>query len=339
MTVRGRCRLVAYDFEDVDVYWNIRLFYECSGFRIVEADAPPPDLLVVQRGDPGRGHPHRAFSGTVHVYDYVKELTVDWRERFPAAREVVVISLSPPRLRTGITFIEGYLPILPSLWQLQPFRKRLQRPLHIANFKPMPEDSYQRQLLTLARHGLIRVYGRRWEQADLRTDGVSYWRANQLLASAHSCYGLMYPYQRGRTLSGRMWQAPLQGCFVISEAGTNPFACPGVIEVERFDPDSLLRAGSILECWHLRREATAYWQEKTRRLGEALDLEGSPRISRRQHDHWRRQMLRSHRRQQWQQGQRQLTDRLIPLPLRCRWRRAGLRLQSVRRRLGRGSVV
>lgn len=328
-----RCSFVAYDFLDIDVYWNVRFFYESCGFTSLDPAAAEIDLLVVLRGDPGVSHRHRHFQGSVHIYDYVKEFSTDWRERFPAAREIVVISLSAPRNSRGIRHVTGYIPVLPSIWQVRPFRKRLQRPLHISNFKSMPRDIYQADLVELARHELIQVYGRKWDAVDIRTDGVSYWQANLLLASAYSCYGLMYPYQRGCTLSGRMWQAPLNGCFVISESGTNPFSCPGVVEVERFNADSLLRFGSILECWQLQKEATQYWRQKTRNLMNDLGLTGSLEINTRQRREWQRSMLRSHYRKKVDHGLQRLSDQLLPLPVRCRWTRTRHFFSRLHRRL------
>lgn len=337
MTERGRCSLIAYDFLDIDVYWNIYFFYISAGYIIEESGRSGIDLFVVLRGDPGANHRHKNFSGTVHIYDYVKEIDIDWRNRFPAAEEIIVISLSPPQTNRGIKFVQGYIPIFPSLWQVMPFRKRPQRPLHISNFKSMPEDSYQRELIDLARFELIQVYGLRWSQVDINTHPLSYWKSNLLLASAFSCYGLMYPYQRGKTLSGRMWQAPLNGCFVISEIGTNPFRCPGVIEVESFNPDSLLKVRSIADCWHLQKAATLYWNEKTMLLMKALGFSGSLELHERHHRQWRQHMLCSHFRLKWRRGRHRLAELMVPLPVRCRLRRAEKLLHVLRKRLGRES--
>ena len=200
--------------------WNVRLFYLAAGFALVrDGEDPDLDLLVILRGDPGQAH--REHRGIVHVYDYVKELQVDWPACFPRAREIRLVSLfQPDPLPDGVRWVPGYLPVIPEFWQRHPFRKKARRPLHIANFKPMGDDPYQRDLARLARHGLVRVYGARWDRLGLATHGLSYLEANRRLADAWCCYGLMYPYQRGATLSGRMWQAPLHGCQVISEQGT-----------------------------------------------------------------------------------------------------------------------
>lgn len=323
---------MSYDYMDLDVYWNVKLFYLSAGFQVA-TNASPSDheLLVLLRGDPG--DQLKTYRGIVHVYDYVKELTIDWRTRIPRAAQIVVVSLSRPAGSESIGFVHGYLPIIPELWQEDPFRKRPQRPYHISNFKPMREDPYQRDLVRLGRHGLIQLYGNRWDQVDIRAHGVSYWEANRMLASAYSCYGLMYPYQRGTTLSGRMWQAPLLGCFVISERGTNPFGCPGVIEVDRFSPDTLLLADSIRDCWTLRQQATAHWREATIAIARGLGFQGPLRVCRRSWWAVRGEMRAHHRRFRGRQRRIGLTQRLTPPFLHCFLRRNQLRLEAIRRRL------
>jgi len=291
---RRSCSIVSIDFRDLDVIWNVQLFYACAGYVVSEKEpSSNEDLLVVLRGDPGqRFTGHR---GIVHVYDYVKELDVDWKRCFPVAEKILLVSLFQPRISDpGITWIQGYLPVIPEFWQRQPFRKQEDRPLHIANLKPIGTDPYQQDLIRLARRGLIRVFGSNWDRLEIRTTGLSYLEANRLLAKAFCCYGLMYPYQRGSTLSGRMWQAPLHGCLVISEQGTNPLHLPGIQEVERFSPDTLLSVNSIQDCLRIRTQATQYWRDATDQLAQRLGLPVLHRPRPAQLSAFRRQMRNQH---------------------------------------------
>ncbi len=317
--------------------WNVRLFYLAAGFSLVRRwDGSELELLVILRGDPGLTH--RDFRGTVHVYDYVKELKVDWRACFPHAREIRLISLLQPAPQPeGVHWVRGYLPVIPEFWQQLPFRKRAGRPLHIANFKPMGDDHYQQDLAHLARRGLVEVHGGHWDRLGLRTHGLSYLEANRRLAEAYCCYGLMYPYQRGTTLSGRMWQAPLHGCLVISEMGTNPFGLPGLLEVERFSPDTLLSVASIRECWQVRLEATHFWREATAELARQLDLPAYRGPSAAQLALCRRDRRAQHRRVVWGRRLDRLGHWLTPPPISCWWRRCQRMLRALGRRLGAGA--
>ncbi|HYP03608.1 MAG TPA: hypothetical protein VER57_03560 [Cyanobium sp.] len=270
-SMKGKsCCVMSYDYLDLDVWLNIRCFYRSAGYRVTTNRCKETDdLLVILRGHPcDQARRHR---GPVHVYDYVKELKIDWREALPAASEVVVISIEPPSCSEGARWVCGYLPVYPPLWQKRLAQKSA-RPVHISNFKPMGEDHYQKELLELVRTGMVRVFGGRWERAGVRASSLSHWQANRMLAASSQCYGLMYPYQRGHTLSGRMWQAPINGCFVISEAGTNILACPGIIEVEHFDgtpPRPSISPGVCLDLAHQARE---FWTGATATLAHDLKL-------------------------------------------------------------------
>lgn len=267
---RNRCSVMSYDYLDLDVWLNIRCFYRAAGYRVTTNRlGEAADLLVILRGHPCEEA--RRHRGPVHVYDYVKELKIDWREALPAASQITVISIEPPSFPAGVTWVCGYLPVVPSLWQQRLAAKSV-RPVHISNFKPMGEDPYQKELLELVRSGVVRVFGGRWERVGMRTRSLSHWQANRRLAASSHCYGLMYPYQRGHTLSGRMWQAPINGCFVISEAGTNILRCPGIIEVEHFDGLSSPFGISPDSCLRLALQARTFWSEATASLADDLGL-------------------------------------------------------------------
>jgi len=259
------------EYCDLDVYLNVKLFYKSAGFRVLkDKRLLDPDLLVVLRGD--KEISDHEYAGIVHAYDYVREYKIEWKERFPKAKKIFVISPTPPDFPDGVTYVKGYLPVIPELWQ-SPIKMKDSRPVHISHFKPMGEDRYQQDLLKLIKSGLVRVYGKKWDKAGIKAKPLSYWQVNRMFAASSCCYGLMYPYQRGKTLSGRMWQAPLKGCFVISEAGTNIAGCPGVIEVSGFNRDNIAAIDrSIDACKTLSADATRYWKKATQRLADELGL-------------------------------------------------------------------
>lgn len=339
MSPPPRFHILSLDFQDLDVIWNVQLFYLGAGYRLSRHwPAQGLELLVVLRGDPGLRH--QSHRGIVHVYDYVKEWQVDWRACFPNARRIQLISLfAPVGPAAGIEWVPGYLPVIPEFWQDRPFRKREERPVHIANCKPLGDDAYQRDLGRLARRGLVRVHGRHWDRLGLRTHGLSYLEANRLLARSFCCYGLMYPYQRGTTLSGRMWQAPLQGCLVISEQGTNPLGLPGILEVERFTPDTLLSVASIRDCLQIRDAASRYWRQATDQLARGLELAVPAAPGEAQLAFCRRQRHTQHLQVVWSRRLNRAARWLAPPPLSCWLRRRQRDLRGLGRllqRSGRG---
>ena len=267
------CCVFSFDYLDYDVYLNVLAFYRFAGYRVHALfDGQSPDLVVILRGWPPEIYAN--YAGVVHVYDYVKELSIDYSTFFPSASHIFYISISSDSAQEFLssdkyTYVHGFLPVIPEIWMESSSRKTSPTPLHISNFKPMQKDLYQSQLVHLSHDRLVQIFGSKWERAGIASSPVSYWTANHLLAKASHCYGLMYPYQRGKSLSGRMWQAPINGCYVISELGTNIFHCPGIIEAadyivasDQLPPHSPLLAS----------ESVSFWKRKTNQLASDLNL-------------------------------------------------------------------
>jgi hypothetical protein len=270
MSAKKNCCLLSFDYVDFDVFLNARIFYRLAGYHIVSPDNfSICDLIVVFRGIPPCTYIE--YSGEIHFYDYVCEHRIKVSDYFPNATSITVITIDTSVHESPlINTVYGYLPVFPRLWQFSlPFAKKSTIPIHVSNYKPLIDDSFQVELITLIRAGKIRVYGAKWDRIQVKARSLSYLSANLKLASASCCYGLMYPYQRGKSLSGRMWQAPIHGCIVISENNTNIFSCPGVFEVAHFNDFLLTKEISSSE---LAREATSFWSEKTKCLAADLKL-------------------------------------------------------------------
>ena len=270
MLAKKRCCILSFDYSDFDVNLNVSAFYRLAGYLIVSSRRfSECDLLVFLRGIPPRVFSE--YTGSIHFYNYVLECDLNLRDYFPNASFITAISISHQgdSLNNCLS-IDGYLPVSPSLWHF-PFQisRRSSLPLHVSNYKPLVDDPFQKQLISLAQTGKIRVYGSKWDRVQILARPLSYLSANLILNTTSVCYGLMYPYQRGKSLSGRMWQAPIQGCVVISEKDTNPFLCPGVFAVNSFsDPLSF----SCLNPAELARQASEFWLLKTKLLANDLDL-------------------------------------------------------------------
>jgi hypothetical protein len=261
---------MSFDYSDFDVLLNVRAFYRLSGFLIVSSSRLSDcDLLVVLRGIPPRVFCE--YTGPIHFYDYVLEHKLNLRDYFPNATFISIVSLSQRHaIADNCRAIYGYLPVIPSLWYLPfCFLRRSSLPLHVSNYKPLADDPFQLQIISLVKEGKIRLYGSKWDRIQIHARPLSYLSANIMLNKTLICFGLMYPYQRGKSLSGRMWQAPIQGCVVISEKETNPFLCPGVITVESFSELPFIQRHNPAA---LSREASEFWLEKTKQLANDLDL-------------------------------------------------------------------
>jgi hypothetical protein len=267
------CLVLSPDYVDFDVFLNIQLFYRLAGYRVfLNSEHAEPDLIVVLRREPLQIFTH--YTGVVHVFDYVKESTAYYADYFPASSVIYLVTIAPPLQSSPdgsdrYVYVSGYLPVFPDIWLKRPISKTTSTPCHISNYKPIQDDSFQLQLIRLALSGHVRIFGARWQTVHILASPLSYLSANRLLSQSCYCFGLMYPYQRGRSLSGRMWQAPINGCYVLSESGTNIFDCPGVIEAnDYFDilnhlPQDFSAVSSL---------AVAFWSQKTTHLASDLNL-------------------------------------------------------------------
>lgn len=282
------CRIDSYDWADSDVIINASFFYEACGYQIKKGyagillyevrgyrvkkfyDSSKLDILVVLRGRPAGVD--KNVKCPVHVYEYTKNREdegTDWRYFFPAAQEIVVISLSQPLCRGWGRWVKAYIPVIPDFWQTGNCSKQ-ETPVHIANYKPMAGDAYQAQIIYLIKAGKIQVYGNNWHKAGIKAKSLSYWDAGKKMAHACSVIGLMYPFQRGKTISGRMWQAPLNGTLVFTEPKTDIYSCPGLVEAE--DLEKALVDKPNIQPAELAEAARKFWLEQNAYLAQSLGL-------------------------------------------------------------------
>jgi hypothetical protein len=270
MSSTRNCCFLFFDYTDFDVFLNARIFYRLAGYQLTSTRLLTKcDLLVYFRGHPDRIYTE--YKGIIHFYDYVCEHELDLSKYFPNASEILGISIHQgTHARSLFRCIYGYLPVIPHLWQFRlPFTKKTSIPIHVSNYKPLVNDPYQNQLVSLIQSGKVHVYGAKWDRVNISSRPLSYLQANLRLASSLTCFGLMYPYQRGKSLSGRMWQGPIQGCVVISEETTNLFCCPGIIEVSRFDE---IQSISEQDSNAIAIRSTEFWINKTEMLATDLNL-------------------------------------------------------------------
>ena len=76
--------------------------------------------------------------------------------------------------------------------------------------------------------------------------------------------GLMYPFQRDITFSGRFWHAPLNGCYLFSEPGLYTKEVPGVIETDYSTENILAMSSNLNDFEGLQKKAIYFWEEKNK---------------------------------------------------------------------------
>jgi hypothetical protein len=275
------CMIVGIDGFDPDVLANLAAFYGGCGY-IVRISRQPRDceLLVLQRG-PYSGQVFNTRASACHIYDYAALGTSDFHRAFPDIGDRVVIA--PGEGASGIHAppreVRGIHPVVPALWRASSRGRSAKVSydyVHIGHRKPNPGgDSVLLQMDAIAGGGRCHFWGKGWPAAGPTVHGpASLHESQQIYRRSKFALGAMYPFQRGRTISGRMWQAPLNGCMLLSEAVPPGISFPGVARcidfMGAFDaPQQAPEASSLIE------EAGVFWEDATMRLADSLGLKYS----------------------------------------------------------------
>ena len=275
------CVIVGLDGSDPDVLANLVLFYSACGFDVSRSPIPVDcDLLVIQRGAYG-GEVFEARAAACHIYDYVRMGTSDFHQSFPNISAVAVISPTTPVSGQSMpaTVIKSFHPVISELWaNRDPGTRRAHRFIHVGHRKAnAANDKWLAQMDSVALSGRCHMWGSGWQElsaADSSTihEPATLHQCQAIYRQAEFAFGVMYPMQRGTTISGRAWQGPLNGCLVYSEALVPDVTIPGVVLSEDF-PATLEHAASpYSSAAELVADASRFWNELSLNLARDLDL-------------------------------------------------------------------
>lgn len=273
-----RCCLWGQDGLDLDVARNLVPFYRGLGFQVVlGTPRERAELLVVARAHDIPSDLSSCDPLAVHVWDYggwnfdafLRGLDPErtWVFCVSEARRERILSgtgFPPRRVLTTLP------PVDVPFWSRAPAPVRWEH-VHVGHFKAIePEDAVQLRFLEHLRGTGAHVWGRGWDgriAPALRHGPCSSTRASSIYARSRWALGLMYPFQRDTTFSGRFWQAPLAGCALLSEPGLFTRTIPGVVEFPDRGP---IRSLPPLDRDRIRVEAAAFWEESNRRTRELV---------------------------------------------------------------------
>ncbi len=140
--------------------------------------------------------------------------------------------------------------------------------VHIGNYKQYYQnnsDEYADAFLKQIETGLIRVWGRGWpeDKNKIRVSHAALLDVSDIYRSSHIALGMMYPHQRNLTVSGRFWQAPLNGTFVLSEPNEITNGIPGVIQTDyNRDLTDYKKSIDIEQHIQLQESAKLFWDNQ-----------------------------------------------------------------------------
>jgi hypothetical protein len=266
------CLIFGRDGLDLDVTLNLRSFYKSIGFRVFfsEKKLYDSDLLVLIRADNNQIDLSNFHYSLIHVYDYVGWdydafiKNIDYSKTFifctsKEKRERLIHLLQFPKEQVFIALP----PVEVKLWteKIEEVKYEI---VHIGNFKPITnEDQFKKLFNEVISHFKTNVWGVGWKiNKDLYHGKTSLFSVSSIYSKSKFALGLMYPFQRNVTFSGRFWQAPLNGCFVFSEPGLYTQNIPGVIETDYSIKNIETEIISNVDRIALQKEATIFWIKK-----------------------------------------------------------------------------
>lgn len=267
------CLIYGQNGLDLDVTFNLRSFYKILGFWVVFSEKlVSADILVILRGVDKPLEMAKCNFGIVHVYDYggwsydalVKSLnykTTTIFSTFPETRQRIISELEFPEKNIHIAFP----PIDIQLWSksLKPIKYEK---VHIGNYKPIDGNDiinirFNKAIIDYN----VNVWGLGWNgfiDMSFYHSKLGLFEVSNIYSQSRFAFGLMYPFQRNNTFSGRFWHATLNGCYLLSEPGLYTSDIPGIIETDYSNEDIVNKCVFDYDRNKLICDAKEYWSKQ-----------------------------------------------------------------------------
>ncbi len=265
------CLIYGHSGLDLDVTFNLKSFYNQLGFRVFfSKKLYDADLLVVLRAVDKPIDISNFNFLLVHVYDY-GGWDYDSFVKSIDHKITYIFCTSESKLRRLVEILHfpkehvfvAFPPVDIMLWcnKIEDVRYDF---IHVGNFKPNLKDDPINELFHKAlRHYKVHVWGSGWFLDKKIYHGkIGLFKVSKIYSKSKFSFGLMYPFQREITFSGRFWLAPLNGCIVFSEPGYFSSKIPGVVETNYCikEIETLLSIG--VDRLALQNQSKLFWKER-----------------------------------------------------------------------------
>lgn len=283
--------IVGFDGHDQCIGIMTASFYSMAGYatRLEITTPTPADLLVILRGEPpGDLEMMLARYGEVHVYGYVTKLSKLYSSILKGVQHKIIVP-DPSYLPEGYlqehgnaSVVISFPAVIPDFWYVPRRAKTKLQAVHIGNYKAN-EDEVNANFVRHIVKSDVKVYGQGWRQV-VRSKNylgpLPMIDVSSIYSISEVGLGIMYPYQRGFTLSSRFFQAPLTGTPLLSEAIPLLSNCPGVFEIDYRQDDLFLKDFiNSRDCVDLAENAYEYWRRSTINLANKIELDLLNRLS------------------------------------------------------------
>lgn len=267
------CLIFGHIGLDLDVTFNLRSFYRELGFVVIFSDKLyQTDLLVIVRGGDKPLDLKQYSYSLVHVYDYggwdYSQLvcSLDFKNSYIFStsldkRTQIIKDFKFPENQIFIAFP----PVDLKLW-VEPLEDIKYEKVHIGNYKPIDgTDNYKEKFNNYIIKNSVNIWGLGWTsmvRKEYYHGKLGLFNVSKIYAKSGLALGLMYPFQREVTFSGRFWHAPINGCSVVSEPGLYTKKIPGIIETDYLPENIDSNLSSLEDRKDIARKAQQYWLDQ-----------------------------------------------------------------------------
>jgi hypothetical protein len=265
------CLIWGDDSLDLDITYNLVSFYEDLGFKVFFSwSLHKADILVVTRAMDRRNNISSFNFRLVHVYDYTGWdydsflLNTDPHKTFIfcTSEEKKARLAEKNNFPVDHIFL-AFPPVDTTQWSKK-LKKLKYEFVHIGNHKPIiGSDKFKEKFDIAVDHFRAHLWGTGWRIKNKFYRGkAGLFRVSSIYSGSQFAFGLMYPFQREVTFSGRFWHAPLNGCILLSEPGMYAGKMPGVIETDYSIEDIVRKTAGNFNRKEMQEEAVVYWENQ-----------------------------------------------------------------------------
>jgi hypothetical protein len=281
------CLIYGHNGLDLDIAFNLRSFYRQLGFKVFFSDKLlDADLLVIVRAIDSPIDISSFGFLQVHVFDY-GGWNFDAFVRTINHKITYIFCTSEMKRKRLIDFLyfpqsQVFIALPPvdvKLWS-KSIQKVKNNFVHIGNYKPnIDGDLIKVRFNEILSRFNIHIWGLGWQLDNRLYHGkVSLFDVSTIYSSSKYALGLMYPFQREVTFSGRFWHAPLNGCSLLSEPGLYTSFIPGVIETDYSIEDIEKKTAIKFDRIILQKQAREFWIKQNNETKSIIIIILSPLI-------------------------------------------------------------
>lgn len=262
---------------DLDVAFNLCSFYNKIGFNsYFDTKLHSANVISIVRGIDKAIDLCGIEFEQIHVYDYcgwkydglVKSLPFDKSFIFTTSldtKEYLIKTFGFPEKNIFVVLPPVDIKLFSS--NLKPIKYKL---VHIGNYKETNDDMFHNRMKIVLDTFDVNVWGMNWNghiKNNNKLKGRSgFFQTSKIYSESKCALGLMYPFQRDGTFSGRFWQSTLNGCLLFSEPGLYSKSIPGIIETDYTIGDIQNKLESVkISREQLVNEAREYWNTNNKK--------------------------------------------------------------------------